>query len=83
MIRSGWLVRFMLKTRCLISESPAEDEEEKEEMETSPGRRGDLCIDIPRDHSALMNLLEKPPIDKKVKVSNCSNYKQIKSHIQC
>ncbi|XP_066245604.1 transient receptor potential-gamma protein [Euwallacea similis] len=50
--------------------SPVEDEEEeKEKIPGSPkNKSGMTCIDIPRsEHYAMTGLLEKPPIDKKVK----------------
>ncbi|CAG9826404.1 unnamed protein product [Diabrotica balteata] len=55
--------------------SPAENEEEEEETEegmmVSNKKRGSqTCIEIPRTDTTSMCLLEKPPIDKKVKVSN-------------
>ncbi|XP_030745679.1 transient receptor potential-gamma protein [Sitophilus oryzae] len=48
--------------------SPLEDEEEKEKGEDSPEKgqvRRDTCIDIPRTENC--TLLDRPPIDKKVK----------------
>ncbi|XP_072376779.1 transient receptor potential-gamma protein-like [Diabrotica undecimpunctata] len=54
------------------NKSPAENEEEEEETEegmmVSNKKRGSqTCIEIPRTDTTSMCLLEKPPIDKKVK----------------
>ncbi|KAF7273821.1 hypothetical protein GWI33_013490 [Rhynchophorus ferrugineus] len=50
--------------------NPPEDEEEKEKEEDPLDAMGDreTCIDIPRTDNCT-SLLDRPPIDKKVKVS--------------